>query len=376
MKTIIVILAIYFNTAILAQENLQTKVTYLFEKEWSKNKVKNAFLKVYSTSKQINLELAKGTFTNGNLVSKNNPFYTASIGKTFTATAIAMLKDKNQLAFKDKIGKFLSVDVLSKLHILDKIDYSNEITIENLLHHTSGLPDYFEDATINGSPNVINLLFLQPDKIWTPKECIQFTKQKMIPLFAPGKGYHYTDTAYVLLGLIIEKVSGMEFHNFIKEHIFRPLQMNHSYFNLKSESIKSTNKMADIFVGNAEISNFKSLSADWAGGGIVSTTSDLISFQKALLNNKILEPETLKAMQNWTPETKGMYYGFGLRKIVLNELSPQLPKLELIGHSGSTGSFLYYCPDLDVYISGTLNQTEEVQSSILLIANILNAIDQ
>ncbi|APZ46684.1 serine hydrolase [Polaribacter reichenbachii] len=377
MKTLTLFLAILLNSVLLiAQENLEVKVRYLFYKELAKNKIHNAFLNVHSTSKNINIDLAKGNFVNGDSVSKKNPFYTASIGKTFTATSIAILKDKNKLSFKDKISKFLSADVLSQLHILNGIDYSNEITIENLLQHTSGLPDYFEDETIDGSPNVINQLFLQPDKIWTPIECIQFTKQKMKPLFAPGKGYHYTDTEYVLLGLIIEKVSGMEFHNFIKENIFKPLQMDQSYFNLRSEPIKSTNKMAEIYVGGTEISSFKSLSADWAGGGIVSTTSDLISFQKALFNNKILEPETLKAMQNWIPETMGMYYGFGLRKIVLNELSPQLPKLELIGHSGSTGSFLYYCPDLDVYVSGTLNQVEAVQNSILLIANLLVEIDK
>ncbi|WP_405565770.1 serine hydrolase domain-containing protein [Polaribacter sp. Asnod6-C07] len=372
MKNLVLILAILLNSVLLtAQENIEVNITNIFNKELARNQIHNAFLKVYSASKNLNIDLAKGNFVNGVSVSKKNPFYTASIGKTFTATSIAILKDKNKLSFKDKISKFLSADILSKLHILGGKDYSNEITIENLLQHTSGLPDYFEDATIDGSPNIINQLFLKPDKIWTPIECIQFTKQKMKPLFAPGKGYHYTDTEYVLLGLIIEKVSGMEFHNFIKQNIFKPLHMNHSYFNLKSESIKTTNKMADIYVGDAEISGFKSLSADWAGGGVVSTALDLIAFQKALFNNKILEPETLKSMQKWIAETQGMYYGFGLRKIVLHELSPQLPKLELIGHSGSTGSFLYYCPNLDVYLSGTLNQVEAVQNTIKLMANIL-----
>lgn len=375
MKTKILLIAFLTCSVFMNTQNKHTvNIKQIFEKNTLNKKVQNAFLKVHS--KNINIELVNGTFSNGNKVTLNNPFYTASIGKTFTATAIAILKDKNLLSFKDKISKHLSEDIITNLHVLEGVNYSNNITIENLLQHTSGLPDYFEDQTIDVTPNVINQLFINPNKTWSSIECIQFTKNKMKPLFPPGKNYHYTDTEYVLLGLIIEKVSKLKLHDFIKQNIFKPLKMNHSYYNLLSKPLNKTNTIAEIFVGNFEISNFKSLSADWAGGGIVSTTSDLISFQKALFNNRLLKPETLKSMQNWVSETQGMYYGFGLRKIVLNELNPQLPKLELIGHSGSTGSFLYYCPNLDIYLSGTLNQTEATKSSILLIAEILKELNK
>jgi D-alanyl-D-alanine carboxypeptidase len=71
-----------------------------------------------------------------------------------------------------------------------------------------------------------------------------------------------------------------------------------------------------------------------------------------------------------------MYYGFGLRKIVFNELHPSLPELEVIGHSGSTGSYLFYCSSLDTYVSGTLNQTDEVKQTILLLSNIMSLISE
>lgn len=373
MKNYIVFICLILYTfTTTAQSKIEKDVSALFNAELKKQLVYNGVLNVYSNSKSIHIQLAEGTFKNGEAVTNNHPFYTASIGKTFTATAIALLKEEGKLAFNDAIGQYLPEAITNGLHILNGVDSSAKITIAQLLQHTSGLPDYFEDSTIDESPNIISQLFMDTDKTWTPLDCIQFTKEKMKPLFLPGEGYHYSDTEYVLLGLIVENFSGLKLHDFFKQHIFQPLNMNHMYLNLKSKPIDSTPQMAEVFVGDQDLSGFNSLSADWAGGGIVATAADLITFQQALFNTTLLTAETLDMMQQWTPETQGMYYGFGLRKIVFNELHPSLPNIEVIGHSGSTGSFLYYCPALDTYISGTLNQAEEVRATILLIANILN----
>ena len=356
------------------QLEVENDIRELFNSELKKQSIYNGVLQVYSNSKSVDIQLSGGTFKNGDSITSKNPFYTASIGKTFTATAIAILKDKGELAFNDRISQYLSKNIITGLHVMNSEDRSHKITIAQLLQHTSGLPDYFEDKTIDESPNMISQLFVSPNKIWTPHECIQFTKEKMKPLFLPGEGYHYTDTEYVLLGLIVENVSGLELHEFFKQHIFKPLNMHYTYLNLKSEPLSESLQMAEVFAGEQDLSAFKSLSADWAGGGIVSTTSDLITFQEALFTDKLLTSETLKMMQQWLLETQGMYYGYGLRKIVFNEIHPSLPNIEVMGHSGSTGSFLYYCPSLDTYISGTLNQADEVRDSIVLIANILKIV--
>lgn len=79
-------------------------------------------------------------------------------------------------------------------------------------------------------------------------------------------------------------------------------------------------------------------------------------------------------MQNWTPESKGMYYGFGLRKFVLKELFFTLPDVTIIGHSGSTGSFMYYCPEWDTYLTGTFNQTEYLKEHVMFLAKVMTAL--
>jgi D-alanyl-D-alanine carboxypeptidase len=350
---------------------IQREIEMLFRQELDKENVHNAFLKVYSPSMQINWDFAGGKFEDGEPVSAENPFYAASIGKTFTATAIVILKEQGKLNFGDKISKYLSANILENLHVFDGKDYSFEITIAQLLQHTSGLPDYFEGETVDGSLNMIRLIFTDTAKFWQPSEIIEFTKEKMTPNFPPGEGYQYTDTGFVLLGLIVEKLSKMSLEDFFLKHFFKPLNMKSTWMNLRSEPIEKTARTAEFFVGDFGASTMTSLSADWAGGGLFTTAADLNKFQSALFSGKIISKSSLKAMQNWLPETVGMYYGFGLRKIVFKELSHNLPDLYVAGHSGSTASIMYYCPELDVYLAGTLDQTDATKDSLLFLAGVL-----
>ncbi len=360
----------------ISLDEVHAKARELFQKKLVKEDVHNAFLRVYSSSLQINWEFVGGQFQNGEPVTEANPFYTASIGKTFTATAIAILVEQGKLRFEEKISQYLPDSIMENLHVFEGNEYSGKITLAQLLQHTSGLPDYFEGTTVDGSPNVMELLFDAPERFWKPVEMIRFAKEKMQPLSVPGTNYHYTDTEYVLLGLIVENVSGVPLPDFFKTHFFAPLEMEHTYMFLRSEPLGEIAKIAEVYAGDYEVSAITSLSADWAGGGLVSTGNDLVRFQQELFSGKIISEKTLEKMQNWMPETHGMEYGLGLRKIVFKELFPALPDLTAIGHSGSTGSFLFFCPELDVYIAGTLNQTDEVKSSVLLMAEVLALIQK
>ena len=133
--------------------------------------------------------------------------------------------------------------------------------------------------------------------------------------------------------------------------------------------------MAEMYASAYEVSSFRSLSADWAGGAIVSTGEDLIIFLQALLNGELISEVTLKMMQQWTPETQGMSYGCGLRKIAFQQLSSELPQWEVIGHSGANGTSMYYCPDLDIYLAGTLNQLEASKQAVVLMTKVLMQCD-
>lgn len=372
MRTILLSLTLFIGLSCFGQQTIEKEITKLFKTELEKETIKSGILHVYSKSKRIDIQLAEST---KDAIKTNSPFYTASITKIFTATAIGILKDEKKLRFEDKIAKYLPDSLVNNLHVIEGKDYSKSLTIAHLLQHTSGLPDYFTDQTKDESPNVINQLLMHPNKTWSAEEMIQFSKVKMIPHFIPGQGYHYTDTAYVLLALIIENISGLSFDEFLQQNIFQPLKMNGSFINLKSSSKEHIRPMAKFYAGDIELSSIKSLSADWGGGGLVSTTHDLIKFFEAFNKGLIVNEETRLAMQNWIYETEGMNYGFGIRKVSFKDLTHADTDIQLIGHSGSTASFLWYCAQLDTYISGTLNQLEASKSALMLVYQMLKIIE-
>lgn len=361
------------NTLIAQQNQEEQKIRKLFEKELKSKDVHNAFFLVHSDKLDLDWNWAEGEFKDGTKVTANNQFHSASIGKTFTATTIVLLQEEGKLQFNDPISKYLSKEIVDGLHIYKGIDFSGQITVAHLLQHRSGLPDFFEDEPANG-PTMTELMVTDAAHFWTPMELLLFAKDQMLPHFPPGQGYHYTDTEYILLGMIIENITGNALHQVFEERILSPLGMKHTSMHLRSKPIEKNGKMAELYVEDLEISTYTSLSLDWAGGGLLTTCEDLLKFDQALMNGEIVSEKSLQQMQNWTPESKGMYYGFGLRKFVLKELFFTLPDVTLIGHSGSTGSFMYYCPEWDTYLIGTFNQTDYLKEHVMFLAKVMTAL--
>lgn len=371
-KIILTVLVICFGLSVVqAQKKSKRKISKEFHKILQKDDVHNGFLQIKSADGTLDWKFVEGNFQDGTEVSEANPFHSTSVGKMFTATTIMKLEEENKLKLEDAISKHLSSDIVNGLHIYKGKDYSQKITITQLLQHTSGLPDYITDMPKDGSPNMMTLVFQNPDKFWEVEEFLTFSKEKLTAHFIPGESYYYTDTEYILLGLIIEKIYKKELHEVFLEQFFEPLEMTNTAMFKRSEAITGNAKMTEFYVDETDISNYESLSIDWAGGGLVTTTEDLLKFHQALFTEKIITKKSLEKMQNWHPESKGTYYGFGLRKYDFKELSRLMPKLTIIGHSGLNSSFSFYCPELEIYIAGTFNQTNQMETAIKFLAKTL-----
>ncbi len=375
-KISLVVLWLLGSNLSFAQREIHERIEQLLSQELEKGQVHNALLSLYSSTKDIDWHYAKGHFQDSTPVTLDHPFYTASVGKSFTATAIGMLVDQGLIAFDDPVANYLPAEVITGLHVLDGVDHGNDIRIAHLLQHTSGLPDYFYPETVDGSPGIFELMMSDTARFWSPAELVRFSKAHFRPVFVPGAGLYYTDTGYVLLGMILEQVSNLKLHDFFRKFMFEPLKMHHTYLNLYSEPLHPTPRMAEMYAGAAEVSGFTSLSADWAGGAIVSTGKDLITFMRALFEGKIVSAGTLQQMQQWVPETMGMDYGYGLRKIRFKTLFPATPDWWAIGHSGLNGTFCYYFPTQDLYIVGTLNQLEASKAATKLVAEIIAVLSE
>ena len=190
------------------------RIATLFDQRVKSDKnIHNAHLLVHSDGNHLHLNLAGGNAKNtaGNFIQMGQPVFMASVGKLFTAILIGMLCEQGKLSFDFRICDLLEPDLLNGLHVFSGINYSDQIRLKHLLNHTSGLPDYFEDKPARG-PGMVERILTEPERIYQPREIINWSKENLKSRFPPGKGFHYSDTGYHLLGLVIEAVTGMPFH--------------------------------------------------------------------------------------------------------------------------------------------------------------------
>ena len=210
--------------------------------------------------------------------SPETVYQLASITKCFTATAIMQLVDDGKLALEDQITTRLPE--LSRAW--------SEITVKHLLTHTSGIKNYTELSAVADNPQK------------------EFTKAEMIALvadlpleFRPGERYNYSNTGYYLLGMIIEKVSGQSYGDFLKTRIFNPAGMAATRVNSYSDLIPG--RATGYVLRESTIFNgiFVNPSQPFAAGALVTSVSDLAKWDTVLYTEKLLQRSTLESM--WTP---------------------------------------------------------------------------
>lgn len=309
--------------------------------------LKNAYLLVHCEPKNIHIDLARGN--SSSKLNPQQPNYMASVGKIFTSTIIGLLYEENKLNFEDKVAKYLEDDLMREIHIHNNIDYSKEIRIRHLLNHTSGLADNFwpliEEVVSKNDPNYTNL------------DAIKWVKTETNAVFPPGESFQYTDTNYHLLGLIIESITGMLFSEVLRKRIFEPVNMRNSYMNYYSKPIDNTPlTVAEFFINGEKLNdNVSYAKLDYSGGGVISTTNDLLKFIKALNKYKLVSKNTLDIMKKDNAKFGfGIKYGYGIWMI--NHIPILMPKkYSSWGVAGATGSFMFYNLYSDTYIIGNFN---------------------
>jgi D-alanyl-D-alanine carboxypeptidase len=341
-----------------------------FQKLQDKNQNKPIQIRVYSQKLGLDYSYPSG--------STNQPYHLASIGKVFTATLVQMLVERGILGVKDLISQHLQETILDRLFIYQGHDYANQVTIEQLLGHTSGVADYFEGGTSNGK-SFMDEVISNPQYHWTPSKLLDFTREYQHAVGIPGTVFNYSDTGYILLGLLIEKVTGKSFAQNLVNEFFLPLEMNDSYLMFYSEpSNIPKKKIEKIWFNNVEVSGFESLSCDWSGGGIVSTTADLLKFIQALRGGRLIQASTLATMDVCTHKFQpGIYYGLGMMEIRFKEfffLLGKLPKIK--GHIGILSTHLFYDPSSEAHIIMNFGSNTFMVGSFKALIEIENTIQR
>ncbi|MGE0019867.1 MAG: serine hydrolase domain-containing protein [Draconibacterium sp.] len=221
-------------------------------------------------------------------------FNLASVGKIFTGLAIAQLQEQGKLKIDDTIDKYLTAGWLPA-------EISTKIQIGHLLTHTSGLGDYFTDIYKQCEIQTFRDLNDYNPLVFKSELC-----------FEPGSRFQYSNTGYLLLGVIIESVSGEEYFQYLNNHIFIPSGMVNSGGFSKDEPVKNRATGYTKIWQNDDFTwtdhQGTRILKGCPSGGVYSTAEDLLLFDNALQNNKLLSPENTKQLFTGFPELNASFH--------------------------------------------------------------------
>jgi len=191
----------------------------------------------------------------GVLMTTDTPIYIASITKLYTATAIMRLYEEGAFSLDDPMPRYLPDGLIGGIHVYEGKDYSREITIKELLSHTSGIADYYTEKP-KGGKNLFDLIMEEPERAWTVDETIERARDVLEPNFPPGTDASYSDTNFQLLGKIIEAVTGRPLHVVCEEYFFRPLGLTHTWLVGRSEPQLAPSAAPGSFPRRKNVSSF------------------------------------------------------------------------------------------------------------------------
>lgn len=271
----------------------------------------------------------------GRTMQTSDKFRIASITKTFTATMVLLLADEGRLALDDTLDTYLP-----------QIPFASEVTIRQLLNHTAGI--------IDDDDNIDNVVAIDPLKEWTPLEVVKaYTEGELA--YEPGTEIHYSNTGYIILGMVIEAASGDTVASVLEEEIAGPLGLANTYF---AEGPDIEGEYAHGYNGDQDVSRMN-MSWDWTAGAMISTLDDLKIWAKALAEGTLLSEEMHQAQLTFVdfPAGEGglkyglgIYYDFGF-----------------LGHSGANIGYqadMMYYPQENATIVILFNKLSDDESDL------------
>jgi D-alanyl-D-alanine carboxypeptidase len=292
----------------------------------------------------------------GEAVEPDTAFAIASISKTFTSALIMALSEEGAVDLGSPVARYLP-----------ELSVDGRVTVRMLLDHTSGLRDFFLD------PRIDKALLADRGRTWDARRSLRYVGR---PYFKPGKGWHYSNTNYLLLGLIAERVGGRSLSAQLRARFFEPLELDHTFEQIhgspagpvahgyRFDGASTKLRPVDLSDGT-DMAPFTSVvTAAGAAGSIASTPTDLVHWVRALYGGDVLDPDTLSAMVGDVALTAAkdatIPYGLGVQAVAFDG-HPTL------GHSGRLLGFravVRWLPRERIAIAVVTNQSRSDPSVI------------
>ncbi len=301
-----------------AIKNASLKIDSLAESRTDKDSPGFAVMVIYNGRKIFHKGFGSADLNKKIPINSHTDFYLASVSKEFTTMAVMILHDRGLLRFDDKVYKILP----------GFPSYGKDITIRSLMTHTSGLPDYYSllgySHDFKGITNgdVWNLL-LKQDSL----------------NFPPGSRYQYSNSGYVILSMIVSKISGMPFAEFLKKNIFDRLHMKNTL--VVTPTVKSIPHRAAGYskdsTGQYKADDYNQFTT--GAGGIYSNTSDLYKWDQALYTGRLVRKSTLAEAFTRQKLNDGSTIDYGFGWMIGNFKEGRLKGIKYLYHTGALDGF-------------------------------------
>jgi len=271
----------------------------------------------------------------------------ASMTKTYVAAAVLRLVEEGRVELDEAVGAHLRP---STVRLLREGGYDpSKMTVSMVLRHTAGLADH---ATQNA---FLDRVLGDPSHRWSREEQLRLAMDVSAPAGAPGQGFHYSDTGYILLGELIEVVTGEPLHAALPRLLsFERLGLNATWMEGAEPPPPGASARAHQYLDTVDTWGFDPSFDLFGGGGLVSSLRDVSAFVRALFEGGVFQdPETLPRMLAVTPASVSAIeggYGMGIARV-------EYGAVECFGHGGFWGTLVRYCPEVDLLVAAAVTST-------------------
>lgn len=326
-KKLLFLSAISISSVVFSQNNVKEKLGNYFDSLFVHHKVMGSFAIAENDRPTFIKVVGFSDVEKKQKANVETQYRIGSISKTFTAVLMMKAVEEKKISLNKKLSDFYS-----------EIPNADKITIENLLQHRTGIHNLTNEAEY----------WQYNTKPQTESSLVNIIK-KYKSDFEPGSKHEYSNSNYILLGFILEKVYKKSYAELVKSKITKPLKLNLTEVGGKIDTSKNQARSYEFTNGKYEVSSETDMTIPIGAGNIISTPRDLLSFILGLEQGKLIKKESLEKMKNFVDD-----YGYGLVKVPFD-------KHWGFGHTGGIDKFssaLFYFPDLKVAVAFSTNQTD------------------
>ncbi len=368
-------------TAIKAPDVVAERLQRLVDRVASKPKFGHAIVGIERGDGLFRWAGAAGVAdASGASMTPETPFFIASVTKLYIATLVLQLVEEGKVDLGAPISIYLGSERVAGLHRIGDVDHSSDITVFHLLSHTSGLNDYLMGKH-DGGQSMYRQIIDGTDLSWGFDDTLAITRDKLRHHFPPQdpaaerRRGRYSDTGFQLLIGILEEVTGGPFAEALEQRIIRPLNLRQTWLPGKSQPLDPVPVATEFWSKGRPLVIPRAMASF---NDLYSSADDTLRFLAALMRGELfadLATYELMAERRNRVIWPLIHYGLGMMHFKVGRLNaPGRRPVTLVGHSGATGSWLFYCPELDLRTTGTVDEVKAAAYPYRLIPRMMRAV--